>query len=308
MSSIEELKKNYTIKDYKILLDPKTKVHASVKLVSNNNLDRTPIMIIPGGPGGDSSFYYNHVDLLIKHGPLLFFDPRGTGESDKHDIPSCTLEQHIVDIETIRSSLELPKLTLFATSYGGMVGIGYAVRFQKYLDKLVLGVTAPSERFISEARNNLQRWGSKEQQKNGAYLLDGKVKDDPHFVEIFESLLSLYSMEIRQNPNRINEFPKLKPGIFNYQCLNLGYGGFLNHFDFTEDLKNINVPTLILGGKYDWICDVSFSYLMSQQISNSHLCVLPGGHNLLLDCPTEYRNVITTFMSKSNYSIKTHCN
>lgn len=136
-------------------------------------------MIIPGGTGADCSFYYNHVDLLIKHGPLIFFDPRGTGESDKHDIPSCSLEQHIEDIETIRSSLELPKLTLFATSYDGMVGIGYAVRFQKYLDKLVLGVTAPSKRFISKARDNLQKWGSKEQQKNGIYLLDERVKDAP---------------------------------------------------------------------------------------------------------------------------------
>lgn len=294
--NLEDLRTRCTVNERKILLDSKNQVHAAIRIVSQNNRDKTPILIIPGGPGGDASFYYDHVDLLIDRGPIIFFDPRGTGESDKHLIDSCTLEQHILDLETIRKALEIPKWNLLATSYGGMVGLGYALKFQQNIEKLVLGVTAPSGQFIAKAKRNLKRWGTKKQQTMGLALLEGKVNDDQHFVDIFECLLSLYSIEVAKNPERVKEFPKLKPGLFNYQALNLGYSNFLHQFDFTEELHSIKVPTFIFAGKYDWICDVSFSYLMNQKIPNSHLCVLPGGHNLKLDLPRDYeRNLNSVF-------------
>ena len=43
----------------------------------------------------------------------------------------------------------------------------------------------------------------------------------------------------------------LKPGVYSYVALNLGFSTFLREYDFTSDLPKIKCPTLIMTGKND---------------------------------------------------------
>ena len=63
-----------------------------------------------------------------------------------------TLENNVEDIEALRKHLGLEKICILGTSYGGMVAQGYATRYPKHVEKLILAVTAPSSQFLDEAK------------------------------------------------------------------------------------------------------------------------------------------------------------
>ena len=295
----ENLKRKYQIKEQFITVDKRKNIKVFVRIVSDKKKTKNeiPLFVIPGGPGGDASFYFDHIPFLIKFAPVVLFDPRGTGKSDKKHSETFHMENHIKDIEILRKKLEFTKINIFGTSYGGMVAQGYSLQYQRHIQKLILGVTACSHHFIKKAEENIKKWSKTNEEKIYALdILNGRITDDSHFQKVFQHLNPLYSTKVRNNPELAKKFADFKPGNFSYLSLNKGFSGFLRKFDYVKKLKHIKVPTLIFSGKYDWICDVSFGYILNQEIPNSQLCVLPGGHNLFLDCPVTYRHIIKNFL------------
>src|SRR3989338_5411864 len=116
-----------------------------------NNLIKKPVLfLIHGGPGGNHiHFKYDSIKLQ-QYAQLVFIDQRGCGWSKKSKNSDYTLENNIEDIEALRKHLGLERISILGISYGGMVAQGYAIRYSKNVDKLILAVTAPSYHFIDE--------------------------------------------------------------------------------------------------------------------------------------------------------------
>lgn len=118
-----------------------------------------PIILIPGGPGADSTVYHRHVPLFLKHCNVILFDPMDTGKSDK-GIRNIERDAH--DLEAIRQFFNLRKWTLFGASYGGILAQFYALKYQQYLEKLILAVTTPSFHFLKQAKQEIRNWKDSE--------------------------------------------------------------------------------------------------------------------------------------------------
>jgi proline iminopeptidase len=58
-----------------------------------------------------------------------------------------------------------------------------------------------------------------------------------------------------------------------------GVGGRLKNWDRSADLKNIKVPTLTIGGKYDTM-DPEHMKWMSSQVQNGSYLYCPNGSHL----------------------------
>src|SRR5471030_1627659 len=122
-----------------------------------SDLIEKPVMfLIHGGPGGNHiHFKYDSIELQ-KYAQLIFIDQRGCGLSKKDKLANYTLENNIEDIEALRKYLGFNKINILGISYGGMVAQGYAIRYSKHIDKLILVSTAPSHHFIKTAKENLK--------------------------------------------------------------------------------------------------------------------------------------------------------
>jgi len=266
-------------------------------------IEKPVLFLIHGGPGGNHVNYKFHSIKLQEYAQLVFIDLRGCGWSKKTKASDYTLENNIEDIEALRKYLGLNRISVLGASYGGMVAQGYAIRYSKHIDKLILAVTAPSYHFMEEARKYIDQHGTYKQIAYcEKYLWKGKFKSDKQINDYFKLTDSLYFYRNRKNRIRPS-FKKLtsaefkKFSTFSHEALNAGFGGFLHHFNFIPRLKKITCPTLILAGQHDWICRPDQSKIMAKHIPNAKLKIFANcGHAIATDANKKYIAEVGRFL------------
>ena len=271
---------------------------------ANDTLVEKPVLfLIHGGPGGNHTrFKFNSMDLQ-KYAQLVFIDQRGCGWSKKTKPSEYTLENNVEDIEALRKYLGFSKISILGVSYGGMVAQGYAIKYAKNLDKLILVVTAPSYHFMDEAKNFLQKNGTKEQIKIcDKFLWQGEFKNNKDVEAYFRVLDPLYFYNKPKKRDIKAKYLHANMGelnVLSYEVLNVGFSSFLRKFNFIPKLYKITCPTLILAGKNDWICSANQSKIIAKGIKNSVLKIFPKcGHAIASDANKAYLKAISGFLKK----------
>ena len=88
-------------------------------------------------------------------------------------------------------------------------------------------------------------------------------------------------------------------GIRNFAQLNSGFGGFLREFDYTDQLRQIGCPTLVLTGALDWICPPSQSQLIADQIPDVRLEMFAdSAHSIAQDEPEKFMTIVRAFLNE----------
>ena len=262
---------------------------------TNKGLIEKPVLfVLHGGPGGDHLRFKVHSIELQDVAQLVFIDHRGCGRSKKSNQKDYTLENNIEDIEALRKYLGLERICLLGTSYGGMVAQGYATRYSKHLDKLILVATAANSDFIEEAIKYLQEKGTKQQIEIAQHLWNGTFKSPKHVEKFFSIMNAIYSTTAKAN-SRLS-YAKGNT-VWSHQALNEGFGGFLRNLNFVPQLKKISCPTLILAGKQDWICSPKQARLIADNIKLAKLKIFNNaGHAVAVDAHKGYINAIKRFI------------
>lgn len=263
--------------------------------IVNNKLTERPVLfLLHGGPGGNHLRYKQHSIELQDVAQLVFIDHRGCGLSKKTKRKDYTMENNIEDIEALRKHLGLKRICMLGTSYGGMVAQGYAIRYPQHLAKLILVVTAPSYRFMDEAKNILRERGNAQQNSIAKHLWNGTFRNPNHVLEFFKQMEALYSLAPKKKGQEIYTKTKI---AWSHQALNEAFSGFLHDFDFIPKLKKITCPTLVLGGKNDWICPPDQSAIIAHHIPHSQLKIFKHcGHALALDAHKQYIEAVRKFL------------
>lgn len=256
--------------------------------------EKPVLFMLHGGPGGDHTRYKQHSLELSDTAQLVFIDHRGCGKSKRTRRQDYTLENNIEDIEALRKHLGLEKISILGTSYGGMVAQGYAIRYPKHVEKLILVVTAPSYHFLNDAKAYLQKHGTPAQITACEDLWNGTFKSHHHVMKFFKLTESLYSSTSRKQRKKSYR-AAVTP--YCYEALNEGFAGFLRSFNFIPQLKKIKCKTLILAGGKDWICRPAQSRIIAKHIPHSTLKIIKNsGHALAVDGHREYINAVQKFL------------
>jgi proline iminopeptidase len=262
--------------------------------VGTDFVEKPVLFLLHGGPGGDHLRYKQHSLELQEVAQLVFIDHRGCGRSKKTKQADYTLENNIEDIEALRKHLGLERISILGTSYGGMVAQGYAIRYPKNVDKLILAVTAPSFRLLKEAKAVLREHGTPKQIAMAEHLWNGTFKSPKHVQDFFKVMESVYA--VTHKKNRDQGYSQSKT-IWSHEALNEGFSGFLRHFDFLPHLKKIRCPTLVLAGEKDWICSPAQSRALAKALPQAKLKILKNcGHAIAVDAHKHYIHLIKTFL------------
>jgi proline iminopeptidase len=257
-------------------------------------VERPTLFLHTGGPGGDHTVFKPSYTPLRDLAQLVYFDPRGCGRSAPCDPSEITLDNHIDDLDALRDHLGLERISLLGGSYGGMVALGYALRYPQRLANLILVATAPSYRFLEDARRIIRARGTPEQIAICERLWNGNFESLEQLREYYWLLAPLYSLTF--DPTKFDD--GWKRSIRSYVALNRGFGDFLRTFDFTERLHEIRCPTLILAGAHDWICPPNHSRLMAERIPRSLLKIFPrSSHSIAADEPAALLLAISGFLT-----------
>jgi proline iminopeptidase len=261
----------------------------------NDFVERPVLFLLHGGPGGDHLRFKQHSLELQEVAQLVFIDHRGCGRSKKTKASDYTLENNIEDVEALRQHLGLDRIMIMGTSYGGIVAQGYAIKYPKHLDKLLLVVTAPSFRFIEAAKAVVKKRANPQQHAMCERLWQGDLHSPQDISEFFKVMDSLYSVKSKKTGKAV--FSKMNTQ-WCFEAWRQGFCGFMRTFDLTPKLKKIKCPTLILGGNDDWICPPSQSREIAKHIPHAQLKIFKNcGHTMAVDVHDQYIKIMKKFIT-----------
>ena len=257
-------------------------------------VERPVLFLLHGGPGGDHSSFKTSHAALRDVAQLVYIDHRGNGRSAKGDPATYTLDNNIDDLDALREHLGLERICVLGTSYGGMVAQGYAIRYPERVSNLVLVCTAPSHRFLDDAKRFIAEHGTSDQQQACVLLWEGAFENLDQIREYYQVMGPLYSTTWKPE-----DFPDAwSRSLRTVEPLNQGFGGFLRTFDFTDQLATIRCPTLVIAGAHDWICPVQHSRVIAERIPRAHLKVFEkSAHAIASDENGAYLDVVRGFLT-----------
>lgn len=119
-----------------------------------------PVVFLHGGPGYNSySFAAQAGPLLEPHLPMVYFDQRGCGRSERPADGAYSMELLVADVEALRQHLGAEQIVPMGHSFGGALALEYAARYPQHVAKVVLvGPLSDSPGSQASWRAALRRW------------------------------------------------------------------------------------------------------------------------------------------------------
>src|SRR4030095_13201888 len=117
-----------------------------------------PIILLAGGPGLNAVYMKPVWENLASKYRCIVLDQRGTGKSKIANADSIILSinNYVADIETLRKTLNIDRMTLIGHSWGGKLSMEYAGLYPQHVKKLILlDPGGLKEEFFIRFRDNL---------------------------------------------------------------------------------------------------------------------------------------------------------
>jgi proline iminopeptidase len=99
-----------------------------------------PVVLVHGGPGHSSLSFKNAFDFLAEHTRVVYYDQRGSGNSQSKPADAdYTVDELVDELEALRRDvIRADRIDVIGHSFGGAVAQRYALRHPEHVDRLVL--------------------------------------------------------------------------------------------------------------------------------------------------------------------------
>jgi proline iminopeptidase len=261
------------------------------------------VFCLNGGPGLPCDYLREAHSCLIDRGyRVVAFDQLGTGASDRpHDDRLWTISRYVEETETVRKALGLGKVHLLGHSWGGWLGIDYALAHPQNLKSLVLADTvADMPHLISELDRLRSALGSETVAMMQKHEAQGTL-EHPEYQAAVTILnyrhvcrLADWPAPVRRSLDDWNMGPygtMQGPNEFLYT-------GNLKNWNRIPDLADMHVPTLIIVGEHDELTP-SCALRMKLALPDAELKVFANAsHMPFYEQPQDYYPVLLDFLSR----------
>ncbi len=260
------------------------------KRVGNNPTKK--VLLLHGGPGMTHELYTCFDGYFPQEGiEYIYYDQLGSYYSDKpDDLSLWTTERFVEEVEQLRLALGLDasNFYLLGQSWGGILAMEYAFKYQDNLKGLV----------ISNMMSSIPEYNLYAQNVLGPQMdpvIYKEIKDmeeagdftNPKYGDL---LFQYYYTEhvLRMPPDEWPEAVIRSLTHANNQVYvhMQGYSEFgitgdatLKDWDVKDRLKEIKVPTLVIGAQYDTM-DPAHMEWMSGEVQHGRYLYCPNGSHL----------------------------
>jgi proline iminopeptidase len=256
-----------------------------------------PIVVVHGGPGLDHAYLQPGLDALANRYTLVYYDQRGAGRSVAAlDSSGINLDAFVADIDALRETLGYDRINVLAHSFGALVGLEYAARHPQSLRALILmSPVEPGSRFLDErvARQAAVRTPEDSTELAALTASEGFAARDPATVsQVFRVLFR----QTLRDRSRIAELDLdlAEATVDNGQEVGRLLGHSIGPLDWWDRLPQIDVPTLVIHGRYDAIPAV-VSQELASALPRGRLVVLDSGHFPYLEDPDGLVSAVSSF-------------
>jgi len=257
------------------------------------------VLLLHGGPGMTDELYESF-DVWFPGAGIeyYYYDQLGSFRSDVPEDPSLwTLERFVDEVEQVRQALGLDSsnFVLLGQSWGGLLAMEYAIHYQQHLKGLVVSNMMSSSKLYNEFAHNVIMPAMDQDvlAELKKFEADGTT-DNPRYEELLMEhhyVLHVCRMPLEEWPDPVlRSLGHVNPAIYvpMQGPSELGMSGSLEPWDRSGDLKDINVPTLVIGATHDTM-DPEHMRWMSEQFPQGQFLLCPNGSHLAqYDDPQNY--------------------
>jgi proline iminopeptidase len=280
------------------------------KKIGNN--PKMKLLLLGGGPGLSHEYLECMESFMPAEGiEIIYYDQLGTGYSDNpKDTTLWDLPRYVEEVESVRKALHLDStnLYLFGHSWGGALGIEYALKYQKNLKGLIVSnMMSSSPAYAKYADEVLaKQFDPKVLAKIKALEAKGDFENPEYMNLLMPNFYTKHICRIpaEQWPNPLNRSLAGMNGSL-YVTMQgpseFGISGKLLKWDRTADLAKITVPTLTIGGKYDTM-DPKYMEQMAKTFPNGqYLYCSKGSHLSMYDDQQTYMKGLINFIKEVDH-------
>jgi proline iminopeptidase len=250
-----------------------------------------------GGPGAD------HISMLpfrpcADQFTLIFYDHRCNGRSVGADVSTMTWENLTADADALRQALGFEKWAVLGHSFGGMVALEYALRYPQSLSHLLLVDTCGDARWAQQhAPDTLAKRGFRpETVQLARRFFNGQIAPNemlPAMMRFgkayYHHLGPLQTARMLMSGFRV----KMRPEAQIY-----GFGTLLKGWSVMDRLAEIETPTLVMAGRYDFQFPPEHQEMLAAGIPNARLEIIEhAGHNAPEERPAAAIQAVRDFVS-----------
>lgn len=259
-----------------------------------------PLVLMHGGPGLDYTTLLS-LQTLADQFTLIFYDHRCNGRSDSAEVTSMTWENLTADVDALRQALGYDQWAVLGHSFGGNVALEYALRYPQSLSHLVLMNTGGDQWWVNKnAPELLAKRGYSPSAVNAARRFYNGQLTPNDFLPTIMKFGSAYNYQ--------NSLLSLARGLVSSRKLKTrpealihGYTQLLQGWTVMERLGEIQVPTLVVAGRHDFLFPPEHQAILADRLPNAKLVFIEhAGHNPQNEKPAEVTEVIKHFLLSTN--------
>ncbi len=277
------------------------------KRVGNNPTIK--LLLLHGGPGMTHE-YFEAFDSYFPGAGIeyYYYDQLGSFYSDQpKDSSLWNTARFVEEVEQVRQALGLNKdnFYLLGHSWGGILAMEYALKYQQHLKGLIVSnMMASIPAYNEYARGTLMpAMDQKVLAEVKALEAAGKYAD-PRYMELL--IPHHYEQHVMRAP--FAEWPNgvaraiahVNPDIYvpMQGPSELGASGKLERWDRTADLKSITVPTLVIGAGHDTMDPKHMEWMSKEFPKGEYLFCPNGSHMSMYDDQRTYVDGVIRFLKR----------
>ncbi len=218
---------------------------------------KLPLLTLHGGPGATHDYLEPLAELAKSGRRVIFYDQLGCGNSDHpHNPAMWTVDLFLEELGAIRETLGLDRVHILGQSWGGMLGMEYALTQPAGLAGLIVSDSPASmEQWVAEA-NKLRAELPPAVQETLLKHEAAGTTTDPAYLEAMDVFYRRHVCRADPWPDCVvRSFAKLAEAPEVYNTMNgpseFHVIGTLKTWNIVDRLHEIRVPALLLSGRYD---------------------------------------------------------
>lgn len=286
---------------------PKGTFNVWTKRIGNN--PKIKVLLLNGGPGATHEYFECFENFLPAEGiEFIYYDQLGCGNADNpNDTSMWDLPRYVEEVEQVRKALKLDNTNfyLLGHSWGGILAMEYSLKYQNNMKGLIISnMMASCPEYDKYANEVLAKQMNPEVL---AELMKMEANNDfsnPKYMELL--LPNFYEKHILRFPAKdwpepVNRsFTKMNQSLYVTMQgpSEFGISGKLEKWDRKADLKNVKIPTLVIGAKHDTMDPKHMEEISKILPNGSYLFCPKGSHMAFYDDQKTYFSGLISFLKK----------
>jgi proline iminopeptidase len=287
---------------------------------------QAPVLYLHGGPGYNSySFEKTVGPQLEQYMQMIYLDQRGSGRSDSATDHDYSLNALANDVEALRKTLGIPRITLLGHSFGGAIALEYAARFPQNVQKLIIvdglaNMPAAYALWVKELQDRYpDEWKTAMETENGSSLRVAEASGNActiakaqfamemqvlQKVSGFHNWQQFHDQRYREQQKHLDEESGLGP-IQATRVPDWGKAYFGPDSNFPcyrfATFSPLTMPTLVMVGRYDMVIGVDQMKMLATELPNARFDEFEdSGHFVYAEETQKFVHDVADFLKETS--------